>query len=230
MKKKILIVALVVCLMVMSITSATIAYFTDTEQYSNTFTTGNVYIDLTTNGETTNESDFKISGERVYPGLIINKDVTITNVGTEEAFAGAIITLTDDNGDLATIISETGGAKNIPVALTNLLTKLGVGNCAMKVVNIMDTVDTTKVVGYTIYIINSDPLAAGTGVWKVFEQLAIPASWDNTQMDAFEDMTLSVKAYAVQTAGFEGNAANAIKAAFGGGADSTNGAFAGYFN
>ena len=46
MKKKILALCLVVVLAVTAVTSATLAYFSDTDAQKNTFTTGNVAIDL----------------------------------------------------------------------------------------------------------------------------------------------------------------------------------------
>jgi len=47
MKKRILAIALVVCLLATALVSGTLAYFTDTDDATNTFTVGNVSIDLT---------------------------------------------------------------------------------------------------------------------------------------------------------------------------------------
>lgn len=46
MKKKILALTLVICLAVVAVAGATLAYFTDTDKANNTFTIGNVKIDL----------------------------------------------------------------------------------------------------------------------------------------------------------------------------------------
>ena len=47
MKKKLTAVALIVCMLAIMLVGATLAYFTDTDDAVNTFTTGNVEIDLT---------------------------------------------------------------------------------------------------------------------------------------------------------------------------------------
>ena len=46
MKKKILSIALVVCIAITAIAGATIAYLTDDDEATNTFTVGNVQIEL----------------------------------------------------------------------------------------------------------------------------------------------------------------------------------------
>lgn len=76
MKKKILALALVVVLAVTAVTGATLAYFTDEDDATNTFTMGNVEIDLKEN----------YTPSTLVPGLDINKDVWVENVGTEEAY------------------------------------------------------------------------------------------------------------------------------------------------
>ena len=70
MKKKILAISLVVCLAVIAIAGATLAYFTDTDDATNTFTSGKVDITL-------NEV-FDEEKAQLIPGVDIQKDVTIT--------------------------------------------------------------------------------------------------------------------------------------------------------
>ncbi len=77
MKKKILALCLVVVLAVTAVTGATLAYFIDTDNAENVFTMGNVEIEL----EETYEQN-----STLVPGLDINKDVWVENVGTEEAY------------------------------------------------------------------------------------------------------------------------------------------------
>ena len=60
MKKKIFGITLAVCLIVLSIASTTMAYFTDTDEMSKTFTFGNVDIKLT--------EDTTFASGNVYPG------------------------------------------------------------------------------------------------------------------------------------------------------------------
>lgn len=78
MKKKILALALVVVLAVTAVTGATLAYFTDDDAKTNTFTVGNVQIALT-------EPKWK-DAEKVYPGQVLDKDPTVENTGANPCY------------------------------------------------------------------------------------------------------------------------------------------------
>ena len=121
MKKKLLTLCLVATLLVASVTGATLAYFTDTDDATNTFTAGNIKIDLTeaevkldasgnyvADGAGTrrdvldNEAD-KYDFGKIYPAQEICKDPTIEILdGSEEAYIAAKIIITDGVGDLHT--------------------------------------------------------------------------------------------------------------------------------
>ena len=82
MKKKILMLALAVCLITLSIAGASLAYFTDVDEKTSVFTSGNVNIALA----------YDETETKVYPGqTYTEKAATITNTGSEDAFVGAII-------------------------------------------------------------------------------------------------------------------------------------------
>lgn len=70
MKKKIITAALVVCLSAVAIVGASLAYFTDTDEATNAFTSGKVDITL-------NEV-FDEETAQLIPGVDIQKDVTIS--------------------------------------------------------------------------------------------------------------------------------------------------------
>ena len=76
MKKKILVLCLVVALAVTAVVGGTLAYFTDTDNETNTFTTGKV--DITLNETFTQES-------KLLPGKNIEKIVNVTN-NEEDAY------------------------------------------------------------------------------------------------------------------------------------------------
>ena len=78
MKKKIVSICLVVALAATAIVGGTLAYFTDTDSEENVFTTGNVDIDL--------EEVFDEENAKLMPGIDIQKEVTVKNVGTENAY------------------------------------------------------------------------------------------------------------------------------------------------
>lgn len=96
MKKKILALCLVVVLAVTAVTGATLAYFTDTDTQTNTFTTGNVKIDLVE----------VFPNTKLLPGEnnALQKEVTVKNVGSEKAYMWIelwIPTALDDKDDAA---------------------------------------------------------------------------------------------------------------------------------
>lgn len=219
MKKKIFVIALVVCIAVLSIAGSSIAYFTDTEAYTNVFTAGNVDITLSAkNAEGTMQtidddnanSVLNITNANVYPGQVISKDVTIKNVGSERAFVGAVITLTRGtngtvSGDIITKegdVAEGAAANDIPVAVTKLITGLTKSGYDVRVADD----------GLTIYVIKNEAIANGQTA-NVFTNVVIPASWDNAQMALFNNVKLNVTAYATQEVGFD-NAIEALQAAF----------------
>ena len=123
-KKKITTIVLLLAFLAIAVTGGTLAYFTDTDDATNTFTAGNVAIDLT---EAKVEKDAKgnliaaANGERndvsgsdsidsiydygkIYPGQTIYKDPTIENTGSEDAYIAAKIIVNDGNGDIEKLI------------------------------------------------------------------------------------------------------------------------------
>ena len=86
MNKKKTIIAAVVLLAVLVVGGA-IAYFTDTDTKTNTFTIGNVDITLTEDGwdalEDANNNNIPDVAEDMMPGESVTKDPTINNVSTK---------------------------------------------------------------------------------------------------------------------------------------------------
>ena len=82
MKKKILALCLVVALAATAVIGGTLAYFTDTDEETNTFTIGNVDIDL--------QETFDANNAVLRPGSQttnkIEKKVWIENTGSEDAY------------------------------------------------------------------------------------------------------------------------------------------------
>ena len=82
MKKKLLALVLVVALAATAVIGGTLAYFTDTDEAVNTFTLGNVKIDL--------QEVFDAHNAVLRPGSQTNnkiqKEVRIQNTGTEKAY------------------------------------------------------------------------------------------------------------------------------------------------
>lgn len=199
MKKKIFTTALAICLIVLSIAGTSLAYFTDVEEATNVFTAGNVDITLTYSGQTaddeTSATPIEITS-RAYPGETYACNAVITNVGSESAYVGAILTLNTD--------ATLADAK----ALFTNLEKTGY---------IVELAEVTE--GYKVYVVKESPLVAKNGetvdTAVVFDDIVIPAVWGNAEMQAFNGTKIVIKAYATQTVGvgFD-SATNALRTAF----------------
>lgn len=102
--KKILALCLVVVLAVTAVTGATLAYFTDEDDATNTFTVGNVDITLT---EPNWEGTGKEEALEVYPGEALAKDPTVTNDGANPCFVRVSVEGLDCLGDAGMITYRT---------------------------------------------------------------------------------------------------------------------------
>ena len=83
MKKKIIAVCLIVALAATAVVGGTLAYFTDNEEATNTFTVGNVDIELE---EPNWEGNGSEDAPEAYPGEPLAKDPTVENVGKNPCF------------------------------------------------------------------------------------------------------------------------------------------------
>lgn len=90
-KRKLLLVALSLCMVAILAMGGTLAYLTDTEDATNTFTVGNVDITLTEEAWT-EEGGGEDQGEDAYPGEPLPKDPTVTNVGSNPCFVRVSVT------------------------------------------------------------------------------------------------------------------------------------------
>ena len=108
MKKKLLAIGLAVAVLAVTIVGMSIAYFTDTDQETNTFTVGNVQIDLIEKQRNDNHTDLEdfedgkvlmpivgsAQGEKDQWGLptaanYVDKVITIENTGASDAYVRA---------------------------------------------------------------------------------------------------------------------------------------------
>lgn len=94
MKKKIVAICLVVCLAVMAIAGASLAYFTAEDTADNVFTMKGIKVEI--------NEEF-VQGSELIPGEDINKDVYVTNTGTSAAYVRVHIAIPAalDDGDPA---------------------------------------------------------------------------------------------------------------------------------
>ena len=97
MKKKLVAGGLVAALAATAIGGATLAYFTDNESKDNTFTVGNVQINLTEpNWDATGSEEAK----EAYPGEALAKDPTVTNTGANPCVVRIAVEWDDTIGEM----------------------------------------------------------------------------------------------------------------------------------
>ena len=194
MKKKIFMFTLVACLVILSIAGSSLAYFTDVDKATTTFTAGDVDITLTVT---------PTEATKIFPGVTYNKLATVTSAAnSEDAFVGLTIDLTSENvTDLQKIISLDGS--NGTTAIANVI-KLGTGYTAKYI-----AIDK----GFRVFVVVADALTATKKVDVPFV-IDIPAAWDFDDATIFTAATVTVTAYATQTEGFTAGAENALKTAF----------------
>lgn len=91
-KRKILMLAMSLCMVAILAVGGTLAYFQDTDSATNVFTVGNVSIRL--------EEVFD-QNSKLFPGVDVEKDVKVTNIGSEDAYVRVHIAIPAilDSGD-----------------------------------------------------------------------------------------------------------------------------------
>ena len=212
MKKKIFAIALAASIAVLAIAGTSMAYFTDVEEATNVFTAGNVDIKLTYSGSDVDGDDdnsdndvLKVEDNDVYPGQTFVRNATITNIGSEDAYVGAVITLTNANGNLDEVITPQGDADNIPVAITTLFTKFLTDGYYVTYATVEN--------GFAVYVVKTAEMSNGQ-TEVLFENIVIPTAWDNAQMADFNGTEIKVTAYATQVKGMDDGALAALQTAF----------------
>lgn len=195
MKKKVTAIALAVCILAVAVIGATMAYFTDTDSKTNTFTFGKVDIDLTEKSNEDKEKGVKagtvgtdggITYPGVLPGLVYSKIPTVT-VKDDSLPAYVVITAT------IPIIYDWDGLFNGTFDDVHFnMKKERVGENTI----------------YYFYAI--DPVQPGKSVTPFTQVKINPAL---TQNDVAEKFDMVINAYAIQTDGFN-STGEAFAAAF----------------
>ena len=194
MNKKKTIIAAIVLLLVAAIGGA-IAYFTDTESETNTFTIGNVDITLTEpNWDTTDADHDNVpdAAENIAPGVSVAKDPTITNVSaTAPAYVYAKVEIPCST---AVTTPEAVPAKEIFTlnSIGSGWTLMNDGACTNGVA--------TKVYNYgTSSAMTS--LAAGSATPAVFSSVSLNSNITGTEQGLSGNKNVVVTGYGIQTNG-----------------------------
>lgn len=214
---------LLVVLVLMFLT-VTIAYFSDTAQITGTLTSGNVKISLS---EAAVKKDAwgnlvedpekpRILGTvedlvvhdygRVYPGMTIYKDPTVTNTGNAPEWVAIKVTLTDGSGDLHKIMGYTdyqeidierllaGGLLDEHVDLEDWN---GISDVCVGERYAMIQVANSAEGKYEFFFLMLDPLDVGETV-TVFDQVVFNSMWSGDHMKELAELKINVQAYGVQ--------------------------------
>ena len=182
-KKKIVSIALAAALAATAIVGSSLAYFTDQDEKTNTFTVGNVDITLTEP-----KWDADINNKDLIPGKTIPKDPTITVAeGSEKAYTFMKVQMSADFIDLLNKYA-TATKKGLPAAVEDWFTS------AVK--------PKVMAIGADYVILGVlSPKAAGESV-TYFDEVKIPAEVTQEMIRANGTYTIKVTAYAIQAEGF----------------------------
>ena len=189
MKKKIVALCLCIALAVVAIGGATLAYFTDSKDVTNTFTVGNVEIKLTEPKWTPNS--------KLVPGTEIGKDPTVTVVkGSEECYVRIMMTINKS--------AEWDAIFDADSTLT--IQKFFTGYNASDWVcikNTENTTDNTRTYEFR-YKEAVDALNATENVTlpALFTAVNIPSTLTGTQIATLNGFNIVIEAQAIQTASF----------------------------
>lgn len=204
MKKtsKALLLSLCAVVLVTASVLGTMAYLTDNDQVVNTFTVGNVAIDL-------DEADVKLDGTyevdhdtrvkandyKLLPGHTYIKDPTVTvKANSEAAYVRMLVTFSN-----ASALKEVFGPNFLPENFVDgwdSQTWISTQEVAE------DTVDDT--VTYEFRYKEIVPAAStDTVLDDLFESFTIPGTLTNEQLAKLDDMDITVVAHAIQADGFD---------------------------
>lgn len=172
MKKQVLAGALAASIAAVAIAGASLAYFTDEKAADNTFTVGNVKIELTepswNNG--TDLGGFEVEAKDLYPGEAVAKDPTVKNVGANPAFVRIKVDMAEN-------------VKNVISFRTNY--QDGISS------------DWEEYNGYYYY---KGVLAVDETTDALFDQIVLSTSVENDQLVGTQNINVAAQAVQAQSA------------------------------
>lgn len=226
MKKttKVLLLLLCAVMLVAGSVMGTLAFLTSQDAVTNTFTVGNVQINLDEANVATSDPDDRTETGNEYhllPGQTYVKDPTVTILeGSEESYVRMLVKVTNYS-NLKAAFPE---AKHPTFydgdnfLLQNLVTGWDDTTwVSTKVIAVTDDVATYEfryketVAGP---VENNDEIVDGTKLDALFDEIVIPDSVNNTELANLKNVQIHVEAQAIQAAGFEITGADGAWAAF----------------
>ncbi len=197
MKKKIIIISCAILLMIISVVG-TVAFLTDRQESTNTFTIGNVEIDLDetavdTNGVAIPNADRVIENEyHLLPGKTYTKDPQVTiEKDSEDSYIRMLLTITNYN-ELKTVLGENFKPEN---CIT------GWDQEKWLITNKTENNDDTITYEFRYYkVVNGKN--GKVKLEPLFKNFTVPATLNSEELNAFKNSEIKVVAHAIQASGF----------------------------
>lgn len=213
MKKKILAITLCVAMLAVMLVSGSLAYFTDTQAKTNTFTMGKVDIEL-------DEPNYVPAADgklKVFPGQTYPKDPTITVASdSEDCYLVATVTI-GNRADLYELYKNdtTGVKQSWGLSLAGKGGLVSGGIAGYTAVPATENGVSGTLLNGKVFLTYSEDAAADTITYTfyfkdihsagqkevLFTNVTIPSIIDNG--DITSDLNITVNAYAIQAVGFE---------------------------
>jgi len=210
-KRKALLLSLCAVMLVVASVLGTMAYLTSQDQVVNTFTIGQVKINLDeaalddTGAPDPDADRVKENSYKLLPGHTYSKDPMVTVLeGSEESYVK--MTVTFSHADELDAIFAPNGA-----ALTSIFNGYDAANWIAKG-NTKDANNNTRTYEFWYKEAVSAP-SVDVELDALFDSITVPGEITNEQLATIEGMTITVNAYAIQADGFAD--ADAAWAAFG---------------
>ena len=198
MKKKLMTVLALVLVIAMSV-AGTYAYLTSRDTVTNSFTVGNVKINLdeaAANPDGTlvpNANRVKENSYKLLPGHTYAKDPTVTVLkGSEECYVKMTVTFSDAAA-LDAIFAPDGANMTSIFNGYDGTTWIYQGNTK--------NADNTRTYEFW-YKDTVDALNEAVVLEALFDSITVPGGINNDQLATIEGMTITVNAYAIQADGF----------------------------
>lgn len=199
--KKILTLACCAVLLVCISVGATVAYLTSQDTVTNTFTVGKVAIKLdeakaNPDGSIDpNGGRVKANSYKLMPGHTYNKDPMVTVLKDSESSYVKMTVTFSKAAELDAIFAAAGGAD-----MTSIFNGYNNANWIYKG-NTKDTEANTRTYEFWYKETVAAP-TADVALAPLFDQIVMPGSITNAQLNTIEGMTITVNAYAIQADGF----------------------------
>lgn len=200
-KRKALLLTFCAVLLVVASVLGTIAYLTSQDEVKNTFTVGQVAINLdeakvNPDGTVVEGADrVKANSYKLLPGHTYTKDPMVTVLkGSESSYIKMTVTFTMAK-ELDAIFAPDGAD------LTSIFNDYNAANWIAKG-NTKDATANTR----TYEFWYKDAVGAPNGnvaLDALFESITVPSTINNDQLKAIAGMKITVNAYAIQADGFE---------------------------